>query len=251
MSGFFNWNIHSRSLEQDLLLRSNPFQRPSDSLLISNRYAESISVFYNRNQPGFGLTANFSRRGNRVLNVNGFESSDKAHNSYSIRYQFSNRVQVEVTSRTGSQTHDTDFLTGRRFFIDENQYAFSGNWMPTLKSRLNLSCRFSDHQNILTELTKEYVKSNQWKAGLTYVESGKRNINTEFTYIDNKFQGTVNSYLGYVLLNGLQPGKNVSVQTSINQTLKNGLQLTLNYFGRKSENQRVIHSGSLNLTAFF
>jgi hypothetical protein len=53
------------------------------------------------------------------------------------------------------------------------------------------------------------------------------------------------------MLDGLKKGKNYTWTASWQQPLSKNLQLSLSYNGRKSENNKIIHSGGVQVRAFF
>jgi hypothetical protein len=53
------------------------------------------------------------------------------------------------------------------------------------------------------------------------------------------------------MLEGLQAGENYTWNLLFNKNLNSFLNLNLNYLGRKSENSRTIHTGSIQLKAIF
>jgi hypothetical protein len=67
----------------------------------------------------------------------------------------------------------------------------------------------------------------------------------------NDFTGNANTPVAYQMLEGLQNGKNYTWSLLFNQKLNSFLNLNLNYLGRKSENSKTIHIGSIQLRANF
>jgi hypothetical protein len=53
------------------------------------------------------------------------------------------------------------------------------------------------------------------------------------------------------MLQGLQPNKNFTWTLLAQRKLTNYLDLNLSYFGRKSESADAIHTGSVQLRAYF
>ena len=76
-------------------------------------------------------------------------------------------------------------------------------------------------------------------------------INAAFNVVNINFNGNSNSTIGYEMLEGLQPGTNFTWQLNLQQKMANNIQLTLNYNGRKSSEIRTIHTGGIQLRAFF
>jgi hypothetical protein len=53
------------------------------------------------------------------------------------------------------------------------------------------------------------------------------------------------------MLEALRPGLNWTWSFNLQQKLANGLQIGINYEGRKSEMQRLIHVGRMQVSALF
>ena len=76
-------------------------------------------------------------------------------------------------------------------------------------------------------------------------------INAAFNVLNINYKGNSNSAIGYEMLEGLQPGTNFTWQINIQKKMANNIQLTLNYNGRKSIDVKTIHTGGIQLRAFF
>ena len=72
-----------------------------------------------------------------------------------------------------------------------------------------------------------------------------------FNYINNKFTTTNNASLAYEMLEGLQQGANMTWEMTYQQNISKHMQLSINYNGRKSEENPVIHTGGVQVRAFF
>ena len=73
----------------------------------------------------------------------------------------------------------------------------------------------------------------------------------EFNYFSNKFSGNPNTAVAYQMMEGLQPGTNFTWSLVAQKKLTKYLDLNLNYFGRKSETSRTIHTGTIQIKAYF
>jgi hypothetical protein len=65
------------------------------------------------------------------------------------------------------------------------------------------------------------------------------------------YTGTNNSSLEYEMLEGLKKGNNFTWELLLNKRVAKNLDLTLNYSGRKPESIKTIHSGTVQIRAFF
>ena len=79
----------------------------------------------------------------------------------------------------------------------------------------------------------------------------KISLSGEFNYIDNAFEGSAFSPVAYTMLEGLQPGSNFTWNVLLQKRITKFLDLNLSYFGRKSKNTNTIHTGTVQLRAFF
>lgn len=76
-------------------------------------------------------------------------------------------------------------------------------------------------------------------------------MNGEISLFQNIFEGNELSPVGYQMLEGLQVGENLTWRLLIQKNLTQFLDINLNYQGRKSESTQVIHTGSVQLRAYF
>ena len=84
-----------------------------------------------------------------------------------------------------------------------------------------------------------------------YSNRQKFSINANFNWISNDFEGNQNTPVAYQMLEGLQPGNNMTWLLSFQKRLTSFLDLNINYFGRNSENSKTIHTGTVQLRASF
>ena len=57
--------------------------------------------------------------------------------------------------------------------------------------------------------------------------------------------------LGFEMLEALRPGINYTWTIGYQKTVSKNLQITFQYLGRKSEDSRIIHTGGMEIRAFF
>ena len=85
----------------------------------------------------------------------------------------------------------------------------------------------------------------------TFTSTQKAAISGEFNVFSNTFEGNANTPVGYQMLEGLQPGKNFTWSLLAQKKLTKFLDLNLTYFGRKTETSKTIHTGTVQLKAYF
>jgi hypothetical protein len=100
---------------------------------------------------------------------------------------------------------------------------------------------------------QDFEKLQQQKFGLEYfyIDKKKNQISANIELYLNDFIGNTNTPVAYQMLEGLQTGENYTWNLLFNKKLNSFLNLNLNYLGRKSENSKTIHTGSVQLKAIF
>jgi hypothetical protein len=111
--------------------------------------------------------------------------------------------------------------------------------------------RNSDKKNILIEGNGERAIINDLSAEFKYSSIKKGVIGIKANYLKISYNGDANTSLAYEMLEGLKAGENFKWQLSIQRNLGNSLQLSLNYEGRKPSGLSIIHTGGMQLRAFF
>jgi hypothetical protein len=67
----------------------------------------------------------------------------------------------------------------------------------------------------------------------------------------NKFEGETSSPVAFQMLEGLQAGQNMTWRLLLQKNLTEFLDININYQGRKSEMSQTIHTGNVQLRAYF
>ena len=86
---------------------------------------------------------------------------------------------------------------------------------------------------------------------LRYNVASKGSFRASYNYINNEFSSTNNVSLAYEMMEGLQEGINMTWELNYQQNLSEHMQLSINYNGRVSDNSPIIHTGGVQVRAFF
>ena len=88
-------------------------------------------------------------------------------------------------------------------------------------------------------------------SAFSYASSKKFTMNAEVSFYQNKFNGNEFSAVGFQMLEGLQTGQNLTWKLLLQKNITQFLDINFNYQGRKSETSRAIHTGNVQLRAYF
>ncbi len=116
-------------------------------------------------------------------------------------------------------------------------------------SRVNFYWSAAQKEN--TSGAREFLKQNNFGVSCTLAKADKMSLTAEINSINNKFEGSPFSSVAYLMLEGLQPGENYTWNLLWQKRINSFLDLNFSYFGRQSPDSPTIHTGSMQLRAFF
>jgi hypothetical protein len=123
------------------------------------------------------------------------------------------------------------------------------SYLLSRQTRFDIFYNYNFQDNLIGG--KEQLDQQKFGLGFSYANQQQFAISGEFNYIQNDFSGSAFSPVAYQMLEGLQPDKNYTWQFLTQKKLTKYLDLNLSYNGRKSENLDAIHTGSVQLRAYF
>jgi len=227
----------------------NPFNtNTEDNSLISINSSFSNTFYFNRLNPKFGADFFYLNNTGKNLLTNGFESRKNIQQELRARYNISRIYSAEVRGTLGKRATGSDFFDTRNFTIKSEEIEPKFIYQPSVNFRWTLSVIYAEKEN--TE-GKEESYNRTASTELRFNEAGKGTISLMASYIDIDFNASENSSLAFEMLNGLTAGGNITWDIRWQRNLANNLQLNLNYGGRSSDGIRIIHTGGMQVRAFF
>jgi hypothetical protein len=231
--------------------RFNPFYTNiNDTSLLALNSAVRNTLFYNRSNQFFGAEYTFTDVRGKSLLTAGFESRDNMAHNVKARFNFTQKYALIVEGESGIRTSDSDFLQGRSFSFTYAEFKPNFSYQPNTNFRGTLVFELSEREND-ADLGGEKANITNIGIELRYNLLQKGSFLASFNYVENRYDGLANNSLANEILNGLQPGTNFTWSASVQRKLSNNLQLNLLYNARKSETTNTIHSGSVQVRAFF
>ncbi len=160
----------------------------------------------------------------------------------------SRKFRLNIDGQQGIKQNASDFLATRNFDI---QYYSA---LPKLTYQPGTVFRIAGLYEYKSKLNRSENNetSNYHKGGieLKYSTAEKGNVSGNVNFIVIDYDYPTNSSLAFEMLEGLQPGKNITWELIYQRTLANNLQLNLNYNGRWAENSNIVHVGGFKYGHF-
>lgn len=226
----------------------NPFNTSADDLLgLSSAIRNSL--FYNRGKQDHSVTYTYLiNRARSLLSVGLQESSNESHQLQYINL-FGKSWLLNLSGRTLHATLTSENFAQRNFRITGWQS------MPKLSYLFSKNASwdiFYEHQQKENQIGLA-ERLEQHRVGTSFTFAGTKNLtmNGEFSLYQNRFTGDPLSPVAFQMLEGLLPGENLTWRLLVQKNLTEYLDINLNYQGRKSETSQAIHTGSVQLRAYF
>lgn len=241
----------SKNLTDDIWKGLNPFENNiDDTLLISASSSFRNTVFYNRTSTIFGTDLTYDRNASKTLLTNGIESRRLERLIMNTRLNFSRSYGLQQMLEAGRKQNHSEFFSERDYDLELFTTESRFNYQPGTDWRISFIYEYKLKKNRLQQ-TVEFSEQHRGGTEIKFSKVQKGIITAKFNTIRIVYNGKENSSLAYEMLEGLTKGINYTWGLNIQRTLSGFLQLTLNYEGRKTENNKPIHTGGVELRAFF
>ncbi len=253
LSKFYNQtaiNTQKKLNELELNTLVNPFVNANHPIIQQMSNSLRNSLFFNRSHPKYSLEYTRQLFANKMLLINGTDYRSTAKEQFKLRWNLNKLFMLNSELNFHSKQNSSTYANSRNFYINENENKHQLSYQPNTLFRIGIEGRYSEKINdedfgnekaYLTEIGLNLRKSKK-TSGL---------INVAFRILNINYNGNSNSTIGYEMLEGLQPGTNYTWQINLQRKMANNIQLTLNYNGRKSNDLKTIHTGGIQLRAFF
>lgn len=251
LSHFYNQTSYmaDRKIERDANnFDLNPFSRDADDVLALNTNFRN-SLFYNRGKQLHSVTYSYVLSQTKNLLSVGTISNKITSHQLQYTHLFSSIWLLNMDGKTSltetlSENYDT-----RNYKIETYGMHPKLSYLFSKNTSLDVFYELQNKRNTIGSLESLV----QQRVGVSFSYAGNKGFTStgEFSLYENNFNGNPLSPAAYQMLQGLQAGQNLTWKLLLQKNLTQYLDLSLNYEGRKSETSKPIHTGNLQLRAFF
>lgn len=218
----------------------------SSQLLINTLIRNTFSI--NKTNPHWGVDYIYQKNNNAQLLINGTDKRTMQSHALNLRWNMNEQLGFNLSPSIGTKSFNSHYLSTKNFNIDYTTLEGNVQYQPNASMRIT---------NTLKDTKKSDKISSEKADMLTYSLEIRKNIKennfiqVKIDLVKNKYNGTMNSSLAYELLEGLQPGWNKIYTVQLQRNISSTLQMVLSYQGRASATNKMVHTGSIEMRAFF
>ena len=245
--------VDSKKFKTGNSFNLNPFEALKDDLdteeFASLNYSIRNVLFFNRGKQHYTTSYTFLTNKNRNLLSIGFQQNKTNSHQLNFNHKLDVNWLVTALASSGQEDSKSQNFTDRNYTIDNYQFKPKLSYLFSENAQFDVFYQYTSKENTIGSL--ETLSQNNYGLSFTYNNAQKIALTGEFNFFKNEFEGNANSPVGYQILEGLQSGKNYTWSLLAQKKLTKYLDLNLNYFGRKSETSKMIHTGTIQLKAYF
>jgi len=250
-SHFYNQTSYliDRKIERDNNgINLNPFDSNAENQLGLQLNFRNV-LFFNRGKQDYTTSYTYlSNISKNTLSIGFIENSLQSH-QLNFNHKIAENWLINLLSAFDNNESISENFASRNFNFDETRLNPKLSYLFNDNSRFDVFYQYASKANTVGAL--ESLKQQKYGASFTITNQEKGAVNGEFNFFSNTFNGNANTPVSYQMLEGLQPGKNFTWSLLAQKKLTNFLDLNLSYFGRKTETSKTIHTGSVQLKAYF
>jgi hypothetical protein len=239
----------------------NPFQLTiADSALITVNATTRHVLFLNRANPRWDASISYGDNRSRILVTTGFESRRLEDQVLHLRTNLSQQWSWETDLTNARRSNETESFATRNYKIDGLEISPKLTWLPVRSFRIVGKFSWKNRKNTLGEQEKaeqrDFNIETSWNPTTKTKKSGGFSAATALrakaTLADIRYTGQANTPISFAMLDGLQNGRNLLWNLTLDRQLSKTIQLNLTYEGRRTgTNARVVHIGRAQVRAVF
>jgi len=226
----------------------NPFADDDENQLALNKSVRNV-LFFNRSKQHYTTSYTFLTNTSRTLLSIGFQENKLKSHQINFNHKFATSWLANLTTSLNENESLSENFASRNYIIDEVRLQPKLSYLFNENARFDVFYQYTTKDNTVGNM--ETLMQNNYGLSFTYNNAQKIALNGEVNFFDNTFEGNANTPVSYQMLEGLQPGKNFTWSLLAQKKLTTYLDLNLNYFGRKTETSKTIHTGTIQLKAYF
>lgn len=219
-----------------------------DTAVIIANTAVNNTLYFNRSSARWGLDYNLLHHTGKQLLSYGVTGTDHRQQLLKARVALSRSFTVNMIQRKGQRSSNSGIEDGSSY---QQQYWSSEPalvWMKHSLLRITVALRYEERRNA-AYFGGEQAFLSSASLETRYSQSATGIIQLRFTCSGITYTGIQAAPVSYVMLDGLKKGSNFLWYLNWQRRIGKGIELSMEYEGRKAAEDKIIHTGRMTLRA--
>lgn len=226
----------------------NPFSSSNENVLGLNSSLRN-SLFYNRGRQNHSVTYTYLESKTKNLLSTGSQEATNSSHQLQYNHLYKKSWLFGFLTKTIQTAINSENYLEKNYEISGYQLAPKISYLFSKNTSWDIFYELQKKENQIG--LSEKLIQNRFGSSFSYASESKFTMNGEVSFYQNKFDGNEFSSVGFQMLEGLQTGQNLTWKLLIQRNITQFLDINLNYEGRKSETNLAIHTGNIQLRAYF
>ncbi|NRR90038.1 hypothetical protein HSX10_00495 [Winogradskyella undariae] len=245
--------VDSKKFKEDNSFNLDPFEALKDDLdtedFVALNYSVRNVLFFNRGKQHYTTSYTYLTNKSRNLLTTGIQQNKTDSHQLNFNHKIDVNWLFNTLASLSNNDSKSENFTSKNYNLDEYQFQPKLSYLFSENAQFDIFYQYTSKENTIDSF--ETLIQNNYGLSFTYNNAQKIALTGEFNFFENDFEGDSNTPVAYQMLEGLQAGKNFTWSLLAQKKLTKYLDLNLNYFGRKSETSKMIHTGTIQLKAYF
>lgn len=216
--------------------------------IINTTTSLSNTLYYNRSNAAWGIDYNYLHTNTKLLLTYGVEGNSATQHTAKLRWNLHPSYTFNLTGRQGLRGYQSALSDGRTYSIHSYNAEPAITWLFRGTFRATATYRFDDRQNEAA-YGNEHATVHRVELDMRYSKPVTGAIIIRGSYAQITYNALTTTSIAYSMLDALLPGDNFLWYANWERRVGSGIEVSLEYEGRKSGENNVIHTGKLSIRA--
>jgi hypothetical protein len=227
----------------------NPIEQSyNDSSILQTNASINNTFYLNRSSARWGFDYNYLNNKSEQLLTYGLSANNSKQHLTKLRLGLSKSITLNTTGRWGNRSNLSGIDDGSSYLQKYWAAEPALIWLNRSALRISTSVKYEERKNDAAyggeraEIQSANIEGrfSQNTAGI---------IQLRFTYSKIYYQGLISAPISYAMLDGLKQGDNLLWYLNWQRKIGKGIELFIEYEGRKAGSDKVINTGRMSLRA--